>query len=115
MRKLAWLAALALTACGPRDAFRAECQKAVEAKLTAPKTASYGNAVDVAPAGQGELARRISRGGVFGDEQQRFWLGYVDSENGFGAEVRLYFICREGGGGVKVGLTDSLDYLLDGL
>lgn len=113
MRKLAWLALLALAACGSRDAFRADCQKAVAAKLSAPKTASYGNALDVAPPGQGEALRRISEDGAFGDERERYWFGYVDAENAFGTEVRMYFICRATGSGTTAALTDSLEELLD--
>ncbi len=78
--------ALALTGCGRDDsgsngvghAYRA-CERAVESQLRAPATADFS--------------------GVFGstitelEDDTVEVIGYVDSENGFGANIRTDFSC----------------------
>jgi hypothetical protein len=75
-------AVLALAACGGAggkgDAYRA-CERAVESTLKAPATADFS----------GALGSDITeRGGGLFDV-----VGHVDSENGFGANVRTNFSC----------------------
>lgn len=77
------MAAVLLVGCGsdeggPGDAYRA-CERAVEASLRAPATADFSGV----------------SGSEISDQGGGLWdvVGYVDAENGFGANIRTDFTC----------------------
>jgi hypothetical protein len=59
---------------------RAMCEGFVEKQLRAPSTAGFSGVLDTTVAPSGPSAYRVS--------------GYVDAENGFGAQIRTDYVCE---------------------
>lgn len=105
---------LALTITGCNDSRKADfiraCQRRADINLRSPASARYGPIWDVLPNPNPREGFDKDAYGEFG-EFGRFWIGYVDSQNAFGASGRNYVLCMEKDGTLDVGLSDDYSIL----
>ncbi|WP_208183590.1 hypothetical protein [Shewanella algae] len=113
MKKVALIAAMALAGCGdgkpaePTESMAyIQCKKAVSHVLKAPSTAEFGSYSDsiVTP------IKTVTDS--YGSISKTFLVvGYVDSQNGFGAMIRSKYTCQITGEPGNLWSTDSIDIM----